>query len=157
MEDGVALVEPAGLGVDEIGHGASGDRRGTIGDSLLVDMVGGAGAVRIEKRVLRGDQDGGAEGGNSEGNGIVGGERGADFNGAIVGSKIRGVNLQAIEAKREIADDGDAGVVGGKGAVELDGVARKRDGSLNGLAVRTGDFQPHLAAVALRKERPSNG
>ena len=39
MEDGVAFIEPAGLGVDEIDERAAGQRRGAIGDFLLADMI----------------------------------------------------------------------------------------------------------------------
>ena len=55
MEDGIAFVEPAGLRVDEIGQRAAGERGRAVGDFLLIDMVGGAGAFGVEKSGLRGD------------------------------------------------------------------------------------------------------
>jgi len=120
---------------------------------LLVEMVEGAGAVGIEKSGLGDDLNGGAESGDVEPDGILGRKCGMDLDGAVVGSEIGFVDLKAILGEREIADDEEAGIVGGEGAVELDGVAREIDGSLDGLAIGPGDFEAELSGIALRQER----
>ena len=63
------------------------------------------------------------------------------------------VDCKFITSERKITDDGDAGIVGGEGALELDGVASEIDGSLDWLTVRADDFEVEFSGIALRKER----
>jgi hypothetical protein len=72
---------------------------------------------------------------------------------AGVRREVRFVDREFITSERKIADDGDAGIVGGEGALELDGVASEIDGSLDWLAVRADDFEVEFSGIALRKER----
>jgi len=72
---------------------------------------------------------------------------------AGVRGKVRLVDCKFITSERKIADDGDAKIVGGEGALEPDGVARKIDGSPDWLAVRADDFEVEFSGIALRKER----
>lgn len=141
MEDGITFVEPAGLRVDKVDHGTAGRRRGTIGDFLLIEVVGGASAFGIKQGILRGDLNSGADGNDAELDGIFGGECGMDFDEAVVGGEAFLLNFETIETEREIADDGEAGVVSGERAVKLGGVAGEIDGSFDGLGVRVGDFE----------------
>lgn len=72
---------------------------------------------------------------------------------AGVRREVRFVDCRFITSERKIADDGDAGIVGGEGALELDGVAGEIDGSLDWLAVRADDFEVQFSRIALRKQR----
>ncbi len=153
MENGVAFIEPAGLGVDEINHGAAGERCGAIGDGLLVEMIGDAGAVGVEERGSGGDVHSGADGGDAEFDDVLGGKRRADLDEAVEGSEAFQANLEAVAAEGEIADDGEAGIVGGKGAAELDSVAGEIDGGFDGLGVWAKDFEAKLSGVALAVDR----
>lgn len=72
---------------------------------------------------------------------------------ASVRREIRFLDCKFITSERKIADDEDAGVVGGEGALELDGVASEIDGSFDWLAVRADDFEVEFSRIALRKER----
>ena len=60
------------------------------------------------------------------------------------------VNLKAIAAERKIASSELAGIVGGKRAVELEGVIGKIDGGFERETVGTEDFEAEFAGVALR-------
>lgn len=117
---------------------------------LLVNMTCGAGAVGIEQSVFGGDLDGGADRSDAELYGVLGRKSGVDFDEAVVEGEILLVNLEAIDAERKIAGDGESRVVGGEGAMELESVTGEIDGSLDGLAVRAGDFQAEFSGVALR-------
>jgi hypothetical protein len=152
VENSVAFVEPAGLRVDEIGERATGEGCGASGDGLLIEMVDGTGALGIEKSILRDDLNGGAQGGDVEPDGVLSGKSGMDLDGAVVGSEIWFVDLKAILGEREIADDEEAGIVGGEGAMELESVTGEIDGSLDGLAIGAGDFEAKLSGIALRQE-----
>ena len=72
---------------------------------------------------------------------------------AGVRREVRFVDRKFITSERKIADEGDAGIVGGEGALELDGVASEIDGSLDWLAVRADDFEVEFSRIALRKQR----
>ena len=58
MQDGVAFVEPAGLGVDEILQGTAGDGAEPVLDGIRADLVDGAGLVGIDQRTRCVDCDG---------------------------------------------------------------------------------------------------
>ena len=64
MKDGIAFVEPAGLGDDEIGERTAGERGRAVGYSFRVEVVDRGGAFRIEERGGRGDVYGGTERGD---------------------------------------------------------------------------------------------
>src|SRR5271167_3328688 len=152
MEDGVALVEPAGLGVDEVGHRATGNRGRTIGDFQLVDMVGGSGALGIEKRALCGDLYGSVHGGDVEFDGIFGGKNGTYFDDAVVGIEALVLNSEVIEAEGEVTDNQQAGIVGRERPMELNRVVRKFSRRLNGKAIRIGNFEAKVSRAALSQE-----
>jgi hypothetical protein len=65
MEDGAAFVEPAGLGIDEVGEGAAGERGRAVGYSFRVEVVNSGGAFGVEKGSFSGDLYGGAQGGDA--------------------------------------------------------------------------------------------
>jgi hypothetical protein len=155
MQDTVAFVEPAGLRVDEILQRAAGQRRGAVGDLLLIEMIGRAGAVGVKKRVLRSHLDGGADGGDAQLNRIFGWKYGMDFDKAVVRREGFPLDTQTVTGERKIAGDKLAGLLGGKSAVELEGVAGEFDGGFQRKTVRTGDFEAKLSGVALREERKS--
>lgn len=111
---------------------------------------------RIDQRILRGHLYGGAERGNPELNSVFGGKRRTDFDGAVIGREAFLLYFEAVYAERKIANDGHAGIVRGKRAVELNGVAREIDGSLEWMAIRAGDFYAQFSRIALRKERESD-
>ena len=79
MEDGVAFVDPAGLGVDEVLEGAAGEGVFTVFNLLGADAVDAAGAVGVDEGIGLVDLDGAAGGGEGEFGGEVGGGGGADF------------------------------------------------------------------------------
>ena len=58
MEDGVALVEPAGLGVDEVLQGAAGNGAEPMLDGIRANLIDGAGLVGIDEGTRRVDGDG---------------------------------------------------------------------------------------------------
>jgi hypothetical protein len=149
MEHSVAFVEPAGLGVDEIRERAPGERCGALGYSFGVEVINSSGAFGIEESFIGRNVYGRAEGSDAEFDDVFGGECGVYFDEAVVGGEILFVDFEAVEAKGEIANDGEAGIVGVEGAMELGGVAGKIDGSLDGLGVRAGDFKTEFAGVAL--------
>ena len=122
---------------------------------LLIDMICGTGAVGIEESVFGGDLDSGAYGGDAELDGVLGGKCGTDFDETVVGSEALILNFEAVEAEGKIAGDREAGVVGGEGAMELQGVTGEIDGSFDGLPVGTGDFEAEFSGVALSQERKS--
>jgi hypothetical protein len=62
------------------------------------------------------------------------------------------LHLEAIETEGEIAGDEQAGVIGGKGTAELEGVARKLGGSFESEAVGVGDFKAEFSGAALSSE-----
>ena len=152
VENGAAFEEPSRLGVDEVGERAAGEGSWTVGNSPGVEMVDGGGALGIEQGGFGGDVDGSAEGGDIQFDEIVGGERGMNFDQAIVGRERFAVDLKAVGGEGKIADDEGAGIIGGEGAVELQGVTGELDGGFEGEAVGAGDFEAKLSGVALGEE-----
>jgi hypothetical protein len=65
------------------------------------------------------------------------------------------LNLKAVWGEGKIADGQGAGIVGRKGAMELEGVAGKLDGGFERKAVGSGDVEAEFSGVALRQERES--
>jgi hypothetical protein len=108
MEHGVAFVEPSGLGVDEIDQRTAGQRRGTIGDELFVEMIGGTALLGIEQRAFGGYVDCRTSGGDAELDFVFGGERGTDLDEAVEWGESFMLDLEAIEAEGEVARDEDA-------------------------------------------------
>ncbi len=66
------------------------------------------------------------------------------------------LHLEAITTEKEIAGEDKAGIVGGEGAVELDGIACEFSRGFDGEAVRVGDFEAEFSGIALRQERESD-
>ncbi len=98
VEDGVAFVEPAGLGVDEVLDGAAGEGGDALLDLRGADLLDGVGAVGVDERGGGGDLDGGVGAGEGEREGALGGERGADFEGLGGGPKAGGLGANLVEA-----------------------------------------------------------
>ena len=149
VKNRVALIEPAGLRVDEIGESASGKRSGTVGYGFGVEVIDGGGAFGIEKSAFRSNVHGSAEGGDVELDEVIGGQSGMDLDDAVIGGKRLAAHLKPIEAEKKIAGHEVAGVVGGKRAAELKGVTGKVDKGLERKAVRACDFEAKFTRVAL--------
>ena len=81
MEDGVAFVEPAGLGVDEVLQGAAGDGAEAVVDGAGAEDFHGAGLIDGEKGVRGVDRDGFSARSDFELEGNMRRRRGADLNG----------------------------------------------------------------------------
>jgi len=73
-----------------------------------------------------------------------------DFDEAVVRGKRFTLDLETVAAEGKIAGGELAGIVGGEGAVELDGVAGKLDGSFEGDGVGAGDLEAEFSGIALR-------
>ena len=78
-----------------------------------------------------------------------------DFDEAVKGGEGFALNLEAVAAEGEIAGGELAGVVGGKGTVEQEGVTGEIDGGFEGEGVGSGDFEAELSGVALGVDRKS--
>ena len=112
---------------------------------LLIDVVGGAGAFGIKKSILRGDLDGGTEGGNAEFDAIFAGQGGTNFDEAFVGGKTFVQHFEAIKAEGEIAGSDEADIVGRESAMKLDGVTGEFCGRFKSEAIRVGDFEAEFS------------
>jgi hypothetical protein len=72
-----------------------------------------------------------------------------NFNDAVVGGEGFAMDLEAVASEREIAGGELAGIVGGEGAVKLEGVTGEIDGGFEGEIIGAGDFEAELSGVAL--------
>jgi hypothetical protein len=72
-----------------------------------------------------------------------------DFNDSVVGREGFAMDLEAVASEREIAGGELAGIVGGEGAVKLEGVTGEIDGGFEWEIIGAGDFEAELSGVAL--------
>ena len=149
MKNGVAFVDPAGLGVDEVLERAAGEGVFAVFDLLGADAVDAAGAVGVDEGVGFVDLDGTGGGGDGELGGEVGGGGGADFCGGGEGGEAVACDRNGVDAVGEAFDGGGAGVVGGIGAAEIVDVGGEGYGGADGEAGGVGDFEAEVADVGL--------
>jgi hypothetical protein len=70
-------------------------------------------------------------------------------NDGVVGREGFAMDLESVASERKIAGGELAGIVGGEGAVELEGVTGEIDGGFEGETIGAGDFEAKLSGVAL--------
>jgi len=78
-----------------------------------------------------------------------------DFDETVVGGERFTPDLEAIASEEQVAGGKLTGIVGGEGAVKLEGVAGEFDGGFQREAVGTEDLEAELSGVALGVERNS--
>jgi hypothetical protein len=114
MEDGVSLIEPAGLRVNEVGKGASGKRRSAIANSFGIDVVDGGSSFGIEQRSFGCHVDRRAQSCNVKFDDIFKRKSGMEFDEALEWRKGFTLDSQTVAAERKIASDQFPGIIGRK-------------------------------------------
>jgi hypothetical protein len=114
-------------------------------------VIAGAGAVRVDQRLLIAHEDAGVGGGDAQGGGVVGGDRRTDFNFGVEWGKAVANNVEGVDAEGQLFGGGIAAGVGVVGIVELIGFADERDDTGHRGAAGIPNFEVEFADVALRQ------
>ena len=78
-----------------------------------------------------------------------------DFDETVVGGEGFTPDLEAIASEEQVAGGKLTGLVGGEGAVKLNGVTGEFDGGFQWQAVGTEDLEAELSGVALGADSES--